>query len=56
MTNRTVLKIFEVCTENKLKTLRMGREATTRPVGLAVICEHWTPKGDCMVTGSKERN
>ena len=28
----------------------------TRPVGLAVMCEHWTPKGDCKVTGNKERN
>ena len=22
--------------------------------GLAVVCEHWTPKGDCKVTGNKE--
>ena len=28
----------------------------TRPVGLVVLCEHWTPKGDCKVTGNKERN
>ena len=28
----------------------------TRPVGLVVMCEHWTPKGDCKVTGNKERN
>ena len=26
----------------------------TRPVGLVVMCEHWTPKGDCKVTGHKE--
>ena len=24
--------------------------------GLAVVCEHWTPWGDCKVTGNKERN
>ena len=23
----------------------------TRPVGFAVMCEHWTPKGDCKSTG-----
>ena len=28
----------------------------TRPIGLAVVCEHWTPKGDCKVTGNEERN
>ena len=28
----------------------------TRPVGLAVMCEHWTPKGYRKVTGNKERN
>ena len=22
----------------------------TRPVGLAVMCKHWTPKGVCQVT------
>ena len=22
----------------------------TRPVGFAVMCEHWTPKGVCQVT------
>ena len=22
--------------------------------GLVVMCEHWTPKGDCKVTGHKE--
>ena len=24
----------------------------TRPVGLVVMCEHWTPKGDCKVAGN----
>ena len=28
----------------------------TRPVGVAVLCEHWTLKGDCKVTGNKEGN
>ena len=26
----------------------------TRAVALAVRFEHWTPKGDCKVTGNKE--
>ena len=26
----------------------------TRTVGLVLMCEHWTPKGDCKVTGHKE--
>ena len=26
----------------------------TRPVGLAVMCEHWTPEGDSKVTDHKE--
>ena len=28
----------------------------TRAVALAVRFEHWTPKGDCKLTGKKERN
>ena len=27
----------------------------TRPVGLVVMCEHWTLKGDCKERGNKER-
>ena len=32
-----------------------GPPVTTRAGALVVRFEHWTPKGDCKVTGNKER-